>query len=69
MSGSHFSRDKKGVMDLAKKGHIIEKPEDVLKNPYVLEFLGLDEKTHYSENEIESAIINKLETFLLELGH
>lgn len=63
-----LSRDKKGVMDLAKKGHIIEKPEDVLKNPYVLEFLGLDEKTHYSESEIESAIIDKLETFLLELG-
>ena len=63
-----LSRDKKGVLDLAKKGHIIEKPEDVLKNPYVLEFLGLDEKTHYSENEIESAIIDKLETFLLELG-
>ena len=63
-----LSRDKKGVMDLAKKGHIIEKPEDVLRNPYVLEFLGLDEKTHYSENEIESAIIDKLETFLLELG-
>jgi predicted nuclease of restriction endonuclease-like (RecB) superfamily len=63
-----LSRDKKGVMDLAKKGHIIEKPEDVLKNPVVLEFLGLDEKTHYSESDIESAIINKLETFLLELG-
>ncbi len=63
-----LSRDKKGVRALAQKGHIIEKPEDVLKNPYVLEFLGLDEKTHYSENEIESAIIDKLETFLLELG-
>lgn len=63
-----LSRDKDGVRDLAKKGNIIEKPEDMLKNPVVLEFLGLDEKTHYSENEIESAIIDKLETFLLELG-
>jgi len=63
-----LSRDKKGVRALAHKGHIIEKPEDVLKNPVVLEFLGLDEHTRYSESEIESAIIDKLETFLLELG-
>jgi len=40
----------------------------VLKDPYVLEFLGLDENTHYSESDLESAIIDKLETFLLELG-
>jgi len=63
-----LSRDKKGVMDLAKKGHIIEKPEDMLKNPVVLEFLGLDTKADYSESDLESAIIDKLETFLLELG-
>ena len=63
-----LSRDKKGVMALAQKGHLLEKPEDVLKNPMVLEFLGLDEKTDYSESDLESAIIDKLETFLLELG-
>lgn len=63
-----LSRDKTGVKSLAEKGHIIEKPEDLLKNPVVLEFLGLDERTHYSESELESAIIDKLETFLLELG-
>lgn len=40
----------------------------MLKNPVVLEFLGLDEKTHYSESDLESAVIDKLETFLLELG-
>jgi hypothetical protein len=40
----------------------------VLKDPYVLEFLGLDENTHYSESDFESAIIDKLEIFLLELG-
>ena len=40
----------------------------MLKDPYVLEFLGLDENTHYSESDLESAIIDKLETFLLELG-
>jgi len=63
-----LSRDKKGVKTLADKGQIIEKPQDLLKDPYVLEFLGLDENTHYSESDLESAIIDKLETFLLELG-
>jgi len=63
-----LSRDKKGLMALAQKGHILEKPEDMLKKPVVLEFLGLDEKTHYSERDLESAIIDKLEAFLLELG-
>jgi predicted nuclease of restriction endonuclease-like (RecB) superfamily len=63
-----LSRDKKGVKALADKGQIIGNPQDVLKDPYVLEFLGLDENTHYSESDLESAIIDKLETFLLELG-
>jgi len=63
-----LSRDKKGVKTLANKGQIIGNPQDVLKDPYVLEFLGLDENSHYSESDLESAIIDKLETFLLELG-
>mgnify|MGYP001561953251 CR=1 FL=1 len=63
-----LSRDKKGIKKLSKKGQIIEKPHDLIKNPYVLEFLGLDENAKYSESELESAIINKLEHFLLELG-
>jgi predicted nuclease of restriction endonuclease-like (RecB) superfamily len=63
-----LSRDKKGVKALADKGQIIGNPQDVLKDPYVLEFLGLDEDTHYSESDLESAIIDKLEIFLLELG-
>lgn len=63
-----LSRDKKGVKALADKGQIIGNPHDVLKDPYVLEFLGLDENTHYSESDLESAIIDKLEIFLLELG-
>jgi predicted nuclease of restriction endonuclease-like (RecB) superfamily len=62
------SRDKAGVKRLADKGQIITKPEDVLKEPYVLEFLGLDEKAGYSESELESAIISQIERFLLELG-
>lgn len=63
-----LSKDKKKVKQLAAKGQIIEKPEDVLKTPYVLEFLGLDEKASYTETDLESAIINKIEHFLLELG-
>lgn len=63
-----ISRDKDGVKDLAKKGHVIEKPQDLLKDPYILEFLGLDESAKYSESDLESALIDKLEAFLLELG-
>ena len=63
-----LSRDKEGIRKLARKGHIVAKPQDLLKEPYVLEFLGLDEKFKYSETDLESAIIDKLEHFLLELG-
>jgi len=63
-----LSKNKKQVKQLATKGQLIEKPEDVLKSPYVLEFLGLDAKAAYSETDLESAIINKIEHFLLEMG-
>ena len=63
-----LSRDKEGVRKLAAEGQIVARPEDLLKEPYVLEFLGLDEKARYSESDLESAIIDKLEHFLLELG-
>jgi predicted nuclease of restriction endonuclease-like (RecB) superfamily len=63
-----LSRNKKQVKILSRKGQIIKKPEDLIKQPLVLEFLGLDEKTGYSESDLETAIIDKLEHFLLELG-
>lgn len=63
-----LSRSKTAVRKLAHEGQIVTRPEDLLKEPYVLEFLGLDEKTKYSENDLETAIINRLEHFLLELG-
>ncbi len=63
-----LSRDKKQVRSLSLKGHIIASPQDAVKDPYVLEFLGLREETAYSESDLESAIIDKLEHFLLELG-
>ena len=63
-----LSKDKKGVRQLASEGQIIVRPEDILKEPYVLEFLGLDEKAGYSESDMETSIIDRLEHFLLELG-
>ncbi|MGQ7947001.1 PDDEXK nuclease domain-containing protein [Flavobacterium sp. WC2509] len=64
-----LSRDKEGILKLSEKGQIIEKPKDIIKDPYILEFLGLPELHQYSESELEEEIINKLEHFLLELGH
>ncbi len=63
-----LSRDKKKVRELSKKGHVIAMPQDAIKEPYVLEFLGLTEESLYSETDLETAIINKIEHFLLELG-
>ena len=62
------SRNKKDIKKLAKKGQQVEDPKDLLKEPCVLEFLGLDERAAYSETDLESAIIDKLEKFLRELG-
>lgn len=63
-----LSRDKSEVMRLATEGNIIEKPQDIIKQPTVLEFLGLEEKSKYLESDLETALINKLQNFLLELG-
>ena len=63
-----LSKDKEKVKELSVKGQIIEKAQDIIKDPYILEFLGLDEKSDYSENKLETEIIDKLEMFLLELG-
>ena len=63
-----LSRDKDSIRELARKGQHVAKPQDLLKEPYVLEFLGLQEKANYSESELESAIVTHIENFLLELG-
>ena len=63
-----LSTDKKEVYRLAQEGQKIEAPKDAVKDPYVLEFLGLRELPEYSENELESRIIDHLQQFLLELG-
>jgi len=63
-----LSKDKAGVKKLSEQGQLIEKHTDVIKDPLVLEFLGFEEHYRYSETELETAIIDKLEHFLLELG-
>ncbi len=63
-----LSKDKEAVKELSNKGQLIEKPKDALKDPYILEFVGLPENKSYSETELEQRLIDKLEYFLLELG-
>ena len=63
-----LSKNKKKVTELSKKGQVIQQPKDIIKNPYILEFLGLEERPVYSETDLETAIINQIEKFMLELG-
>lgn len=63
-----LSGDKEKVMQLAQKGQVVETPADAVKDPYILEFLGLPELPVYSESELETRIIDHLQQFLLELG-
>lgn len=63
-----LSRDKDEVMRLANEGQTIEKPADIIKNPLVLEFIGLKPDAAYTEKKLETAILDKLEDFLLECG-
>lgn len=63
-----LSTDKAGIKKLAHEGQIIQKPQDAVKDPYILEYLQLQEHSRYSENDLENALIDKLEHFLLELG-
>jgi predicted nuclease of restriction endonuclease-like (RecB) superfamily len=62
------SRDKAGLMRLATKGHEIQQPKDVFKDPVVIEFLGLPESHRLVESNLEEALITNLQLFLLELG-
>jgi len=64
-----LSRDKEEILALGEKGQLIEKNKDLIKDPYILEFLGLPEKSFYSESDLEQRLIDKLENFLLELGN
>ena len=63
-----LSKDKKGVIELVHKGQQIQTAEDVVKDTYTLEFLGIDDKKRYKESELEQKLIDNMQKFLLELG-
>ena len=63
-----LSKNKKGLMRLATKGQVIQRPADVFKDPVVMEFLGLPASPKLVESHLEEALINNLQAFLLELG-
>ena len=63
-----IGKDKQQILRLSKKGRLAEKPADLVKDPYILEFLGIPEQTVFSETELESRLIDHLQEFLLELG-
>ncbi len=63
-----LSKNPKRIIKLSKHGNAIEKAEDLIKDPYILEFLKIDENKDYTEKELEQKIIDNLQMFLLELG-
>ena len=62
------SKDKEGILELSKKGLIVQKPADIIREPYILDFLHIPEPYHYNESELEQLLISNLQQFLLELG-
>ena len=63
-----LSTDKEGVLKLARNGHEVQSPTDLIKDPFVLEFLNIPEQYQYHESELEQTLIDNLQQFLLELG-
>ncbi len=63
-----LSRDKKGVLQLSEKGHVANHPTEVIKDPYVLDFLKIPQNNRVTEKHLEQKIIDNLQMFLLELG-
>lgn len=63
-----LSKDKEGVLKLAREGHQVETAEDLIKDPFVLEFLNIPEQHQYLESELEEKIISNLQQFIMEMG-
>ncbi len=63
-----LNKNKEEILELSKQGQIVKSENDLIKDPYVFEFLGIPENYEYTETDIEKAIINNLQKFLLELG-
>lgn len=64
-----LSNDKESVLSVARRDRVPESPEEIIKDPLILEFLGLERKAEYYENDLESALIEHLQQFMLELGN
>src|SRR5207245_11752611 len=63
-----LGRDKEGVLTLAKEGELIAAPAEMVRDPYVFEFLGLKREELYTESKLERALVDHLQEFLLEMG-
>jgi predicted nuclease of restriction endonuclease-like (RecB) superfamily len=63
-----LSKDKEGVLKLANEGHIVETPEDLMKDPFILEFLNIPQQNQFLESELEEKIISNLQQFIMEMG-
>lgn len=63
-----LSKDKEGVLKLAECGNEVQKPEDIIRDPFVLEFAGLPDINHYDENDLEKSLVSNLGQFLLGRG-
>ena len=63
-----LSKDKSGILELSNKGVDVQNPEDIIKDPYVLEFVGLPDRLLYKEGDLENELCNHLSQFMLELG-
>ena len=64
-----LSNDKESVLAVARKQRIPQSPREIIKDPMVLEFLGLEKKAKYYEEDLESALITHLQNFMLEIGN
>jgi predicted nuclease of restriction endonuclease-like (RecB) superfamily len=62
------TKDKEGVLKLAHQGQLVEQPSDLLREPYIFEFLKIPEVHHISETQLETVLCNHLQSFMLELG-
>jgi predicted nuclease of restriction endonuclease-like (RecB) superfamily len=63
-----LSRDKRGVLELAQQGEIVTTPAEAVRDPYIFEFLGLKREDRYTESDLETALLDNLQQFLLEMG-
>jgi predicted nuclease of restriction endonuclease-like (RecB) superfamily len=63
-----LSKDKEGVLKLANEGHLVETADDLIKDPFVLDFLNIPEQYQYFESELEERIISNLQQFIMEMG-